>query len=47
MAGTPLCGGLMMGPTLITCLRFIIWLAIGLLIYVFYSRKHSEFARVK
>jgi basic amino acid/polyamine antiporter, APA family len=40
-----LCGGLMMGLTVITWLRFVIWLAIGLLIYVFYSRKHSEFAR--
>jgi APA family basic amino acid/polyamine antiporter len=40
-----LCGGLMMGLTVITWLRFIVWLAIGLLIYVFYSRKHSEFAK--
>jgi APA family basic amino acid/polyamine antiporter len=40
-----LCGGLMMGLTVITWLRFVIWLAIGLLIYVFYSRKHSEFAK--
>jgi APA family basic amino acid/polyamine antiporter len=40
-----LCGGLMMGLTLITWLRFVIWLVVGLLIYVFYSRKHSEFAR--
>jgi basic amino acid/polyamine antiporter, APA family len=40
-----LCGGLMMGLTLITWLRFVIWLAVGLLIYVFYSRKHSEFAK--
>jgi len=40
-----LCGGLMMGLTVITWLRFIVWLVIGLLIYVFYSRKHSEFAR--
>jgi APA family basic amino acid/polyamine antiporter len=40
-----LCGGLMMGLTLITWLRFVIWLVVGLLIYVFYSRKHSEFAK--
>jgi APA family basic amino acid/polyamine antiporter len=40
-----LCGGLMMGLTVITWLRFVVWLAVGLLIYVFYSRKHSEFAR--
>jgi hypothetical protein len=38
-------GGLIMGLTLITWLRFIIWLSIGLLISVFYSRKHSEFAK--
>ncbi len=40
-----LCGGLMTGLTVITWLRFVIWLAIGLCIYMFYSRKHSEFAR--
>ena len=40
-----LCGGLMMGLTVITWLRFIVWLVIGLLIYIFYSRKHSEFAK--
>lgn len=40
-----LCGGLMLGLTVITWLRFVVWLIIGLLIYVFYSRKHSEFAK--
>ncbi len=40
-----LCGGLMTGLTVITWLRFFIWLAIGLLIYVFYSRHNSEFAK--
>jgi APA family basic amino acid/polyamine antiporter len=39
-----LCGGLMMGLTVITWIRFFAWLAIGLLIYFFYSRKRSEFA---
>ena len=39
-----LCGGLMTGLTVITWLRFIIWLALGLLIYFFYSRHRSEFA---
>jgi amino acid transporter len=39
-----LCGGLMTGLTVITWLRFFIWLAIGLLIYFLYSRRHSEFA---
>ena len=39
------CGGLMFGLTLITWLRFVIWLALGLLIYIFYSRHRSEFAK--
>ena len=42
-----LCGGLMTGLTVITWLRFFIWLGLGKLIYVFYSRHHSEFARSK
>jgi len=40
-----LCGGLMTGLTVITWLRFVIWLALGLLIYIFYSRRRSEFAK--
>jgi APA family basic amino acid/polyamine antiporter len=40
-----LCGGLMMGLTVITWVRFLVWLAIGLVIYFSYSRRHSEFAR--
>jgi APA family basic amino acid/polyamine antiporter len=39
-----LCGGLMTGLTVITWLRFVIWLAIGLTIYFTYSRFRSEFA---
>ncbi len=39
-----LCGGLMTGLTVITWLRFVIWLALGLVIYFLYSRRHSEFA---
>jgi basic amino acid/polyamine antiporter, APA family len=39
-----LCGGLMTGLTVITWVRFIIWLALGLFIYVVYSRRRSEFA---
>jgi len=35
---------LMMGLTLITWVRFVAWLAIGLMIYTFYSRRRSEFA---
>jgi basic amino acid/polyamine antiporter, APA family len=45
LASIILCGGLMMGLTVITWIRFFAWLIIGLLIYFFYSRKHSEFAR--
>jgi basic amino acid/polyamine antiporter, APA family len=40
-----LCGGLMTGLTVITWLRFVIWLALGLLIYIFYSRHRSEFCK--
>ena len=40
-----LCGGLMTGLTVITWIRFVVWLFLGLLIYIFYSRHHSEFAR--
>jgi len=39
------CGGLMFGLTLITWARFVIWLALGLTIYIFYSRYHSEFRK--
>jgi APA family basic amino acid/polyamine antiporter len=42
-----LCGGLMTGLTVITWLRFVIWLTLGLGIYIFYSRHHSEFAKTK
>ena len=37
------CVLLMAGLPIITWLRFFVWLAIGLLIYFFYSRKRSEF----
>jgi basic amino acid/polyamine antiporter, APA family len=39
------CGGLMFGLTLLTWGRFVAWLVIGLIIYYFFSRHHSEFAR--
>ncbi len=39
------CGGLMTGLTITTWVRFIGWLAIGLVIYFFYSRHRSEFGR--
>jgi APA family basic amino acid/polyamine antiporter len=38
------CGLLMAGLPVITWLRFFGWLIIGLGLYFFYSRKHSEFA---
>lgn len=34
---------LMMGLPIITWTRFVVWLVIGLFVYVFYSRKRSEF----
>ena len=40
-----LCGGLMFGLTIITWLRFVIWLGLGLAIYFLYSRHRSEFAK--
>ena len=40
-----LCGGLMTGLTVITWLRFVIWLGLGLLVYIFYSRHRSEFCK--
>jgi len=38
---------LMSGLPVITWFRFFIWLGIGLLIYIFYSRHRSEFAPVR
>ena len=40
-----LCVVLMSGLLVITWIRFFVWLAIGLVIYFFYSRHHSEFSR--
>jgi APA family basic amino acid/polyamine antiporter len=40
-----MCLALMSGLLLMTWVRFVVWLAIGLVIYFFYSRKHSEFAK--
>jgi basic amino acid/polyamine antiporter, APA family len=38
---------LMMGLEVLTWIAFFIWLAIGLVIYFFYSRHRSEFARAQ
>jgi len=40
-----LCVSLMSGLLLITWVRFFVWLLLGLLVYFFYSRHRSEFAR--
>jgi len=37
----------MAGLPIITWFRFIIWLAIGLVIYFLYSRHRSEFAKLR
>jgi APA family basic amino acid/polyamine antiporter len=42
-----LCGGLMTGLTVITWIRFVVWLGIGLCIYFFYSRHRSEFCKTR
>src|SRR5256714_8525251 len=40
-----LCGGLMTGLTVITWVRFIVWLALGLVIYVICCRPRRAFAK--
>jgi basic amino acid/polyamine antiporter, APA family len=40
-----LCVSLMSGLLVITWARFFVWMAIGLVIYFSYSRRHSEFAK--
>lgn len=42
-----LCTGLMTGLTVITWIRFVVWLVLGLGLYAWYGRKHSEFAAPK
>jgi APA family basic amino acid/polyamine antiporter len=37
----------MTGLTVITWIRFFVWLGLGLLIYIGYSRHRSEFASQK
>ncbi len=43
LLSTVFCILLMAGLPAITWVRFFVWLAIGLVVYVFYSRKRSEF----
>jgi APA family basic amino acid/polyamine antiporter len=38
------CGGLMTGLTVLTWIRFFVWLAVGAILYGCYGRHHSEFA---
>jgi APA family basic amino acid/polyamine antiporter len=38
---------MMYGLPLDTWLRLLIWLALGLVIYFFYSRSHSKLARAE
>ena len=44
MLSVLLCAGLMTGLTVVTWIRFFVWLALGLVIYFAYSRHRSEFA---
>jgi APA family basic amino acid/polyamine antiporter len=45
LLGIFLCGGLMLSLPLITWIRFFVWLAIGLAVYVFYGKSHSALGR--
>ena len=40
--GVILCVALMLSLPILTWVRFFIWLAIGMLIYFFYSVRHSK-----
>jgi basic amino acid/polyamine antiporter, APA family len=44
LLGMLTCVVLMLSLPLLTWVRFVVWFAIGLLIYIFYSRKHSALA---
>ena len=39
------CGLLILALPLVTHLRFVLWLAVGLVIYILYSRHHSRIER--
>jgi APA family basic amino acid/polyamine antiporter len=42
LLGVFFCGALMLSLPIETWIRFFVWLAIGLLIYFFYSVRHSK-----
>jgi APA family basic amino acid/polyamine antiporter len=46
LIGIGLCVYLMWGLPLVTWIRFFLWLAVGMLIYVFYSYRHSRLRRI-
>ncbi len=46
LLGIGLCGGLMLSLPLVTWIRFFVWLAIGLVIYVFYGLGHSTLGKL-
>jgi APA family basic amino acid/polyamine antiporter len=45
LAGIAMCGGLMLSLPLLTWIRFFVWMAIGMGIFLLYGRHHSELGR--
>jgi APA family basic amino acid/polyamine antiporter len=41
LAGIAMCGGLMLSLPLLTWIRFFVWMAIGMAIFLLYGRQHS------
>jgi len=39
------CLWLMLNLTALTWIRFVIWMAIGIVVYLLYGRKHSALAK--
>jgi len=42
LCGIVMCGGLMLSLPLLTWIRFFVWMAIGMAIFLFYGRHHSR-----
>jgi APA family basic amino acid/polyamine antiporter len=42
LCGIAMCGGLMLSLPLLTWIRFFVWMAIGMIIFLFYGRWHSR-----